>query len=276
MIKKLFFTIIFSLSAFITGFSQNIDTIFLWPSAIPGESGITDAQPKENTGDLTRISTVINPLMVRFPSPAEQEKDMAIIVAPGGGYNILAIEKEGYEIAKALNGLDITAYVLQYRVPKKEEQALMDMQRAIRLVRASGYNKVGVLGFSAGGSLSARAATRYAEAAYPKVDETDNTSAKPDFAILIYPAYLDRGPDNTLTPELTISDETPPFFIFGTADDKHGNSSLVMAKALRDKGIPVDLHLMSVGGHGYGLRPGNPAAETWPRLMEEWLKSFKD
>jgi len=275
MLKKSFFITIFVLSAFLNGFTQNIDTIFLWPSAVPGESELADKQPNENQGDLTRISAIVNPLMVKFPSSKQNKKDMAIIVAPGGGYNILAINKEGYEIAEALNNMQIAAYVLQYRVPKKEEQALMDMQRAIRLVKAEGYKKVGVLGFSAGGSLSARAATRFNEVVYPKVDETDEASAKPDFAILIYPAYLDRGPENTLTPELTITEHTPPFFIFGTADDKHGNSSLVMAKALRDKGIPIDLHLMSVGGHGYGLRPGNPAAVAWPKLLHEWLKTFK-
>ena len=92
--------------------------------------------------------------------------------------------------------------------------------------------------------------------------------------MLIYPAYLDKGVNKTISPEFNINEQTPPFFIFGTADDKYGNSALVMAGALRDKKIPVELHMLAKGGHGYGLRKGNPAAETWPILAENWLNSM--
>lgn len=130
------------------------------------------------------------------------------------------------------------------------------------------------MGFSAGGSLSARAATRYGEKLYEPVDETDGLSAKPDFALLIYPAYLDEGKGKSLTPELKVDGETPPMFVFQTADDPFGNSSLVMAGALRDQKVPVELHLLPEGGHGYGLRTGNLAAETWPGLAANWLKKI--
>ncbi|MDA3927589.1 MAG: dienelactone hydrolase family protein [Prolixibacteraceae bacterium] len=166
----------------------------------------------------------------------------------------------------------MTAYVLQYRVPNKKEGALQDAQRAIRMIKkANNTHKIGIMGFSAGGSLSARAATSFNKMSYPSNDEIDELSARPDFAALIYPAYLDLGVNFSLTPELTISKETPPMFIFGTSDDQYGNSALVMTSALRKNKIPVELHFLAEGGHGYGLRKGNIAAETWPYLLKEWL-----
>ena len=132
---------------------------------------------------------------------------------------------------------------------------------------------MGVMGFSAGGSLSARAATMASNKTYQPIDKTDSLSCRPDFALLIYPAYLDLGNNRSLTPELIVNQQTtPPMFIFATADDTYGNSALVMTTALRDSKIPVELHFMPKGGHGYGLRPGNIAAETWPELAEKWLK----
>jgi len=131
------------------------------------------------------------------------------------------------------------------------------------------------MGFSAGGSLSARASTRYADKTYEPVDATDQLSSKPDFALLIYPAYLDQGPNKSLTQELKLDSKSPPMFVFQTADDPWGNSSLVMAGALRDAKVPVELHLLATGGHGYGVRQGNPAAETWPELAAKWLEKLK-
>lgn len=164
-----------------------------------------------------------------------------------------------------------TAFVLAYRVPQQPTGTLQDMQRAIRIVRQKyKLDQLGAIGFSAGGSLSARAATRFNEVTYPKVDTADSLSCRPDFAMLIYPAYLDEGANRTLTPELTLSGQTPPMFIFATSDDYYSNSSLVMAQALRDHEIPVELHLMAVGGHGYGMRNGTGL--QWPPLAETWLK----
>ena len=188
--------------------------------------------------------------------------------------------KEGYEIAEWLNKLGFTAAVLQYRVPKKQGGALQDVQRAIRIMkdRAETWNlnpdKVGVMGFSAGGSLSARASTMYEKDTYLRVDKTDELSCRPDFALLIYPAYLDQGENRSLTPELKVNENTPQTFIFQTADDRLANSALVYAGALRDAKVPVELHLLPEGGHGYGMRPGNEAAETWPVLAEKWLKKL--
>jgi len=273
--SRLTFILLFSLT--FIGFAQTRDTIYLWPGKVPGESlpKANPVQTDNTSGNVTRLTDVTNPALVVFEPKAAAKNNTAIIVCPGGGYNILAIDKEGYEVAEWLNSLGYTAFVLQYRVPQKQQEALYDLQRAIRIVRTKastwGVEKIGVIGFSAGGSLGARAATRFTEDTYPQSDLIDQASSRPDFGLLIYPAYLDKGENRTLTPELTISDETPPLFIFGTADDTYGNSGLVMAGALRDHKIPVELHLLPEGGHGYGMRSGNIAAETWPGLAEKWL-----
>lgn len=262
------------------GLAQTKETIFLWTNDVPGEiEEKNSARQTDNvSGNVIRLTDVTNPCLTVYRPEKQNDSGAAIIICPGGGYNILAIDKEGSEVAEWVNSLGYTAFVLQYRVPKKRNGAFKDIQRAVRILRTKSElydfnpNKIGVLGFSAGGHLSARAATDFNTNSYVKIDEIDEASARPDFSILIYPAYLDKGEDRKISPELPITKETPPFFIFGTTDDSHGNSSLVMASALRDKNIPVEIHMLPKGGHGYGLRKGNVAAETWPVLTEIWLK----
>jgi acetyl esterase/lipase len=261
-------------------FAQKNDLVQLWPGKVPGEnkekkSAVTGASENDN---IIRISEVTDPAFEVFLPENSVKNNAAVIVCPGGGYQILAWDLEGTEIAAWLNRNGYAAFVLQYRVPQKRDGALQDVQRAMRIIRnnASKYQvdpqKVGVIGFSAGGSLTARTSTQFNRKTYTPVDSADSLSCRPSFAILIYPAYLDQGPGLSLTPELQISGETPPMFIFQTADDQYGNSALVMAQALRNAKIPVELHLLPAGGHGYGLRPGNYAAETWPGLAEKWLR----
>jgi acetyl esterase/lipase len=271
------FILLFLLSVSVN--SQTKELIYLWPGEVPGEvkekhPATIDTIRKDN---VLRYNEVTNPAIELFLPDPSAKNGSAIIICPGGGYNILAYDKEGTEIAAWLNKLGFAAFVLQYRIPDKKDGALQDIQRAIRLVRSTSQKwnlnpeKIGVVGFSAGGSLSARASTLFNKRTYPVVDKADSLSCRPDFTMLIYPAYLDKGPDFSLTPELQISNEVPTMFIFQTADDTYGNSSLVMAGALRNAKLPVELHLLSKGGHGYGLRPGNTAAETWPLLAEKWL-----
>ena len=261
-------------------FSQNKQIIHLWPDKVPGE---TEAKHPpvvtENTkGNVTRLTDVTDPAIVVYPAKKENNNGAGVVVCPGGGYNILAIDKEGYEIAEWLNELGFSAFVLQYRVPDKKLGALQDAQRAIRIVRskATDWNlnpdKLGIMGFSAGGSLSARASTMYLVNTYNAIDNVDSISCKPGYSLLIYPAYLDAGENRSLTPELAVTKDTPATFIFQTADDRLANSALVYAQALRDAKVPVELHLLPEGGHGYGMRPGSRAAETWPELAEIWLK----
>jgi acetyl esterase/lipase len=261
-------------------FSQQKDLIYLWPGIVPGETHEKTppvTAPSEND-NIIRLSEVTNPAMQVFLPVKSSGNGAAVIVCPGGGYHILAYDLEGTEIAAWLNKNGYAAFVLQYRVPDKKEGALQDVQRAVRIIRkdASKYgvepSKIGVMGFSAGGSLTARAVTNFTKQTYPPADKTDSISCRPSFAMLIYPAYLDQGPGLTLTPELQLSKDVPPVFIFQTADDQYGNSAIVMAQALRNEKLSVELHLLPEGGHGYGLRPGKIAPETWPLLAEKWLK----
>lgn len=260
--------------------AQEREIIELWPGKVPGEEkpkAPAVSSPEDN-GEIVKITEVTNPLLEVFP--AEKPNGAAVIINPGGGYYILAIDKEGYEIAEWFNRQGITAFVLHYRVPQKQEGALQDIQRAIRVVRSQASKRgldpdnIGTLGFSAGGSLSARASTRYDDKVYDNVDAADDLSARPDFTMLIYAAYLDKGPENSITPEIKVTENTPPTFLFVSADDKHANSSLVMTQQLREHEVPVELHVVPEGKHGYGLRPGNPAAETWPLLAEKWIEKF--
>ena len=266
----------------LSSFSQKNDIIYLWPGKIPGE-----VKEKQSPGidtirkdGVLRINEITNPAMEVFLPDQKNNTGVAVIICPGGGYSILAYDKEGTEIAAWLNKLGIAAFVLQYRVPNKKEGALQDAQRAIRIVKreAKRWNidpeKIGIMGFSAGGSLSARTSTMFNIKTYPPVDKADSISCRPSFTLLIYPAYLDQGPNLTLTPELQLGKEVPPVFIFQAADDQYGNSALVMAQALRNAKLPVELHILPKGGHGYGLRKGNPAGEAWPVLAEAWLRNI--
>lgn len=260
-------------------FSQKKEIIHLWPGKVPGEikEKLAPVIVVQNNDNVLRYTEVTDPAIEVWLPEREKSNGVSIIVCPGGGYNILAYDKEGTEIAAWLNKLGYTAFVLQYRVPGKKEGALQDAQRAIRVVRknAGKWNlnpdMTGIMGFSAGGSLSARAAILFNSRSYSPVDIADSLSCRPSFAMLIYPAYLDQGEGRSLTPELQITRATPPFFIFQTADDPYGNSALVMTTALRDAKLSVELHILPTGGHGYGLRPGNTAPETWPLLAEKWL-----
>jgi len=266
----------------ITSFSQKKEIISLWPDKVPGETK-TKADPViEPAGkdNVLRYTEVTNPALEVFLPEKSVSNGSAVIVCPGGGYNILAYNLEGTEIAQWLNKTGYTAFVLQYRVPQKKEGALQDAQRAIRVVRSESKKwgidpeKIGIMGFSAGASLSARTSTRFKVRTYQAVDKADSLSCRPSFTMLIYPAYLDQGPENSLTPELILSDEVPPMFIFETAVDPYCNSAFVMGKALRDAKLSVEVHILPQGAHGYGLRPATRAGQTWPVLAETWLKEI--
>jgi acetyl esterase/lipase len=270
--------LLFTMSCF-DSFSQNNDLIYLWPGKVPGEAkeklaSVTAASENDN---IIRIAEVTDPVVQVFLPEQSVKNGAAVIVCPGGGYHILAWDLEGTEVSAWLNKIGYAAFVLQYRVPDKKAGALQDVQRAIRIIRkdAGKYGvdpgKIGVMGFSAGGSLAARASTLFNKQSYSPVDKADTLSCRPSFSMLIYPAYLDQGPEFSLTPEIKLHGDMPPIFIFQTSDDQYGNSALVMAQSLRNAKLSVELHLLTTGGHGYGLRPGNIAAETWPSLAEKWL-----
>ncbi|MEJ7691855.1 alpha/beta hydrolase [Daejeonella sp.] len=252
--------------------------IKLWPGKVPGE---TDAKhPAELYSDTSRnvrrITNITDPHLTVY-GPKGTSNGAGIIICPGGGYRILAINIEGEEVAAHFTSKGYTVFVLEYRVPQKREGALQDVQRAIRIVRNRAAewklnsDKIGLLGFSAGGHLSVMAATNFTKQTYDHVDQTDGISPRPDFAVLIYPAYTANGANKQeLNPQITVTKDIPPMFIFFTADDQN-DLPLPLANALREQKLPFEFHIYPNGGHGYGLRSGNIAAMAWPGLAEKWL-----
>lgn len=261
--------------------SQTRDTLYLWPGEVPNEAGIKSrpVQTPDTSRNVIRITNITNPSLTVFTPPDSINNQSAIIVAPGGGYQYLAINIEGYEIAEWLNTLGFTAFVLEYRTPGNRLGALNDIQRAMRMVRSSSekykinVDKVGVMGFSAGGNLALLAATNYKEASYPHTDVIDTKSCRPDFAVLLYPAYR-KNENETQIPQIKFHKEMPPLFLFGTLDDFLAEGFYDLREVLLTLKAPFDMHLSKSGGHGYGLRKGNPAAEKWPGLAEEWLQKI--
>lgn len=261
-----------------TVFSQS-DSVYIWPKEVPGETKSKLApviKAWEDGG--TRVMEITNPFFAVFKPTKDKKNNKAIVICPGGGYVRLAAEKEGYATARFLVGLGYTVFVLEYRVPDKRDGAWQDIQRAIRLVRynAAKYgiqpNKIGVMGFSAGAHVAARAGMADSTINYPAQDAADAVSSRPNCMIIMYPGYLDMGPNKTLTPELKVHAQTGPTFIFQAMDDRIVQSSFALAMALRDVNANVELHIVPKGGHGYGMTPGNPAAEAWPPLLTKWLK----
>ncbi len=257
-----------------------MEEIFLWTNEMPNGNTVKrkSLQEIDSISNVKKLIEVTDPSMFVFKPNRYVDNGIGIIICPGGGYNILAIDLEGDEIAQWLNTLGYTAYVLQYRVPNNQKGALNDLQRAIKIIRSNSkfnHTQLGIIGFSAGGNLCARASVSPAIESYVKDDEMDSTSSRPDFSLLIYSAYLDEGKHNGLSTDLNFDKNTPPMFVFGTEDDPHFNSSMTLAQALEKSKVPFEFHTLQKGGHGYGLRQGNKAAETWPILAEAWLNKIK-
>ena len=261
--------------------------IQLFPKGAPGEQTklIEKALPeggKVGGASVLRLSGVSDPTITIYPASDEVATGAAMVVCPGGGYEILAYDLEGDEICQWLNEIGVTAVLLKYRVPRrtgleKHTAPLQDVQRAISLVRSKAEElnldpqRIGVMGFSAGAHLAAMASPSYDKRTYPEVDAADKVSCKPDFCLLVYPAYLD-GPNFTIAPELKVTAQTPPTMLVQTEDDKsYINSSLFYYYALKEAGVPATMHLYSKGGHGYGLRDTGNAVNEWPYRAEEWF-----
>jgi len=296
----------FVLNAFmISGFSQTL-TIKLWPDGIPGS--ITDPSYVEKIttvdGRITRCERVVNPdLTVFLPAP-DKANGAAVLICPGGGYGALAFDHEGNAIAKWLNDNGIAGIILKYRLPSdqimkdKSTGPLQDAQEAMRVIRRNASDwkidpgKVGVIGFSAGGHLASTLSTHYAEKVY---EVKDNSSARPDFSLLIYPVVsfdttiTHRGSRNNLigikpdarlverfSNELQITNETPPAFLVHSADDKAVPvmNSIGYFKGLQKNNIPAELHVFQKGGHGYGLAIDRGTESSWPDLCIRWLKQI--
>ncbi len=269
------------------------EPIPLWPNGAPderGELGQEQDLTKPTDGlvagkRLIRLGNVTRPTITVYGPPKEKPNSgTAVVICPGGAYHLLALDLEGTEVCEWLNTIGVTGVLLKYRVPAREGDTnhllpLQDAQRAVGLVRfrAREWNldpaHIGVLGFSAGGHLAAHASTSWDKRAYAPVDEADGASCRPDFSMLIYPAYLAQK-DNTLSPELRVTAATPPAFLIQTEDDGvRVESSLFYYLALRQAKVPAEMHLYATGGHGYGLRPTQETVTTWPRRAEDWMRS---
>ena len=264
-------------------------TIPIWPSGkIPGHAAEGEENDLPSRGDnVRRITNVSEPNIAVYQAPDRSKSTPAVIICPGGGYGILAYNKEGTEIAAWLTTIGITGVVLKYRVPRRNKDTphaapLQDAQRGLRLLRQHaeewGINPkaIGILGFSAGGHLSVMAGVSWGETTYPKQDAADYLSCRPDFLIPIYPAYLgDEKQAGPLSPLIQVSKETPPVFIAVTHDDAlRGVNAALYYIELKKSGVLAELHIYTKGGHGYGMRPTTNPVHTWPQRCEEWLRAL--
>jgi acetyl esterase/lipase len=244
------------------------------------------------------VSKVSRPTLTVY-SPKGKNTGAAMLVFPGGGYQALAIDIEGTEICDWLNSQGITAVLLKYRVPRsgpswdpacrclinpKPAPALQDAQRAMGIVRLHAAewhvdpHKVGAIGFSAGGHLVAAISTEFQRRAYPAVDAADQEPCRPDFAVALYPGHLwmPEGGPHAFNPDVHVTRDTPPTFLLQAETDSidNVNQSLVYYTALKDAGVPTEMHLYADGGHAFGLRRTKDPITEWPLLVEKWLRTI--
>ncbi len=272
--------------------SEKPSTFDVFPGKVPGEIGkigeekFLDQKPGEKP--VKRLTNVSKPTITVFSPSKVKNTGAAVLICPGGGYNILAWDLEGEEVAKWLNSLGVTGIVLKYRVPRRPEDAknepppgpLQDAQRAMSLIRGKAKefgidpHRLGILGFSAGGHLAATTALQFDKRSYPAIDELDQVSSRPDFAVLVYPAYLTSKDKGELLPTVHVSKDSPPMFFAHAANDGvKADNSVQLFLALRRAGVPAELHVYSTGGHGFGLRPSANPCSTWPARCADWMRT---
>jgi acetyl esterase/lipase len=274
--------------------AQEHKSMPLWPKGAPGEKGDIGAEVDTTKPDqdpagkrVIRLGNVTEPTLTVYKPTAEKDTGAAVVVFPGGGYNILAMDLEGTEICEWFNSIGVTGILVKYRVPAQPTSPrgvapLQDAQRAMRLARAHSSEwhinpaRIGAMGFSAGGHLAALLSNNFDKLTYESVDAADQSSARPDFAMLIYPAYLTMDKElTTVSPALPISGKTPPTLLIQAEDDGIPvENSLVYYRALKNAKVPAEMHLFPAGGHGYGLRSAVAPLNTWPKRAEEWMRSM--
>lgn len=262
----------------------------LWEGKAPRETREAAEprdQSKPNEGKVAgkpviRLAPVVDPAVTVYLPPADKATGGAVVICPGGGRRILAWDLEGTEVAEWLNSIGIAGIVLKYRVPAPAgdtpwRNAVADAQRAVSLTRANAKawniqpNKVGILGFSAGGEVAALTSLA-TERQYPAADAVDQEGCVPDAALLIYPAYLVNKERDSLLPHVKPHAKAPAtFFVHAMDDPVVPESSMLLALALRREKVPVESHLFATGGHGYGLRPTDSPVTGWPKLAGTWL-----
>jgi acetyl esterase/lipase len=277
----------------------------LWPSTPPGpaakttgaEADITKPQDKLIAGGrIIKLGNVSTPQMHVFLPAKDKANGGALIVCPGGGFNILAWDLEGTEVAEWLNSIGFAAIVVKYRVPTashgeslnekgtmplKAVGPVMDAQRAISLTRAHAaewgldVKRIGIIGFSAGGATAALTALQRGARAYEEVDAADKQSCAADFAMPIYPAYMVDKATGALNTYVHVEKDTPPMFLVMAQDDPiDSRNCAALYTALTVAKVPAGAHLYPHGGHGYGLRKTSQPVTHWTERAEEWLKDM--
>jgi acetyl esterase/lipase len=271
-------------------------TLLVWPGTAPGAPANPPAETDTTTAKdnliagrpLVRLGNVSVPTLTLYKAKGkERGAGPAVVVFPGGGYSILAIDLEGTEVCDWLTSSGIDCVLLKYRVPgtgpyPKSPAALQDAQRAMGLVREHAAEwgidpkRVGVLGFSAGGHLAAALSTHYDQRLYDPIDAADKLSCRPDFAVVVYPGYLALADKNFApNPDINPTADTPPTFIVQAEDDPvHVENAVVYFLALKNAKVPAELHIYAQGGHGYGLRRTELPVTTWPQAVETWLHTI--
>jgi acetyl esterase/lipase len=270
----------------------------IWPAVVPDARPVAGPEVATTTGKdslvagrpWVAVSNVARPTIAVY-SPVGKNTGAAVVVFPGGGYEILAIDLEGTEVCDWLTSRGITCVLLKYRVPAprsspnwgafpESPMALEDAQRTVGLVRFHAEewhidaHKIGVLGFSAGGHLVAAVSTHFERRLYPPQDAADKESCRPDFAVALYPGHLWIDEEKfVLNPDVPVTGQTPPMFLLQDEDDHvdNVNDSLVYYIALKNAGVPVEMHLYAQGGHAFGLRRTKFPVTRWPQLVETWL-----
>ena len=270
------------------GFAQQ--RVVLFPNGAPEESQKFVEKDYDKGFKVAgrSIITKINvgsPEIYIYPAKNKRSQNTAVLVCPGGGYKRLSYDLEGTEVCSWLNSIGITAVLLKYRVPRREgrpmyKAPLQDAQRALSYVRSHANQlhihpyRIGIMGFSAGAHLSVMTSTSFKERSYIPFDKVDSVSCRPDFCLLIYPAFL-SGQKFQLAPEIKVTSEVPPTMIIQTEDDKYfSNSSLFYYYALKEANVPAWLHIYSKGDHGYGLRKRGYQVDEWPLRVADWFREL--
>ena len=289
--------------AFVAVKAQKTEVINLYPDGVPNTKQVVDYAERADTAadGKIRVGKVIKPQLIAY-YPA-QPNGASVIICPGGGYSILAIKHEGYDVAEAFNKMGVTAFVLKYRLPSdltmvdKSIGPLQDAQQAVKIVRenAAKYKvnpaKIGIMGFSAGGHLASTLGTHFSKAL---ITNKENTSLRPDFMVLLYPVisfgeFTHKGSKNNLiglnpteeqvklySNELQITANTPPTFLVHANDDKTvpSENSLFLARAFKQVGVKCELHLYPAGGHGFGLN-NRTTSDQWIDRLNNWMTDAK-
>lgn len=263
------------------------EPVDVWPDLAPGETtrNIGETLPfrQGETPPVTRVTNITRPTFTVHL--AKKPNGSAVLILPGGAYTRVVTSKEGTELAEWLNGQGVTVFVLSYRTNEKGtagwQKPLQDAQRAMALIRSQAdrwkiaKDRIGIMGFSAGGNAAARLLCDGGKLAYDRMDAIDDISHRPDFAMLIYPWALYDSKRDTLIEAVTVPKNCPPTFLVHTDDDSATSlSSVLFYASLKKHSIPAELHVYGKGGHGYGLREIKDSnIATWPKFATHWLES---